>query len=97
MRYLRLSQSSNFAPHDDHVADYMRHEGNASNDLRRLWKWIEIVRVKAWDRGLDADDQVAWREGEAVWHGMLGPDPARNGLIGRGVRKVARMFRSSSQ
>ncbi len=95
--YLRLSQKFAFAPHDDLVADYLRHEANASNDLRQLWKWIEIVRVKAWDHGLDADEQVAWREGEAVWHAMLGPDPERKGLIGRAVRRAARMLRPSSR
>lgn len=91
--YLRLSRKHPFASHDHVVADYVKHEANASNDLHRLWKWIEVVRAREWERGLDPDDQLAWHEGEAVWERMLGPDPAKERLIGRAVRKGARTLR----
>jgi glycosyltransferase involved in cell wall biosynthesis len=91
--YLRLSRKLPFASHDHVVADYVKHEGNASNDLHRLWKWIEVVRARELERGLDSGDELAWREGEAVWERMLGPDPAKERLVGRAVRKVARMLR----
>ena len=91
--YLRLGRKFPFAAHDHVVADYVKHEGNASNDLHRLWKWIEVVRAREWERGLDPDDQIAWREGEAVWERMLGPDPAKERLIGRAVRRSARALR----
>ena len=88
--YLRLSRAFAFASHDTVVADYVRHQGNASNDLRRLWKWIEVVRAKELQRGLDRDDELAWREGESVWESMLGQDPAKAGLIRRAARRLAR-------
>jgi glycosyltransferase involved in cell wall biosynthesis len=94
--YLRLSRGFAFASHDHLVADYVRHGCNASNDLRQLWKWIEVVRAKELARGLGAEDWLAWREGEAVWERMLGPDPRRAGMAGRAVGKVARMLRRSS-
>jgi glycosyltransferase involved in cell wall biosynthesis len=93
--FLRLSQRFHFASHDHGVADYVKHDNNASNDLRRLWTWIEVVRAKAWDRGLEADDEAAWRKGEAVWQGMLGPDPARTGWIRRAARKLVGLLRNS--
>lgn len=91
--YLRLSRRFPFAAHDHVVADYVKHEGNASNDLHRLWKWIEVVRARELERGLDSGDQLAWREGEAVWKRMLGPDPAKERLAGRAGRRVARTLR----
>jgi glycosyltransferase involved in cell wall biosynthesis len=91
--YLRLSRKFPFAAHDHVVADYVKHEGNTSNDLHRLWKWIEVVRARELERGLDADDQLAWREGEAVWERMLGPDPAKQRLVDRAGRRLARTLR----
>jgi glycosyltransferase involved in cell wall biosynthesis len=91
--YLRLSRTLPFASHDHVVADYVKHEANASNDLHRLWKWIEVVRAREWKRGLDPDDQLAWREGEAVWERMLGPDPAKERLVARAAQRGAGMLR----
>jgi len=90
--YLRLSRIFPFASHDAIVADYIRHGGNSSNDLHRLWKWIEVVRANERQRGLERDDELAWREGERVWESMLGPDPAKAGLIDRAARKLARVL-----
>lgn len=92
--YLRLSRHFQFASHQTIVADYIRHKENASNDLHRLWKWIQIVRDRERMRGLDAQGERAWREGEQVWERMLGPDQA-NGLLKRAALKVARMARLS--
>jgi glycosyltransferase involved in cell wall biosynthesis len=94
--YLRLSRVFPFAPHDRVVADYVRHADNASNDLRRLWKWIEVVRAKERARGLSPGDEVTWREGEEVWESMLGPNPAKTRLIDRAARRVVRVLRRSS-
>jgi hypothetical protein len=94
--YLRLSRVFAFASHDNLVADYVRHADNASNDLNRLWKWIEVVRAKERARGLSPEDEVAWYEGERVWESMLGPNPAKARFIGRAARRVARMLRRSS-
>lgn len=91
--YLRLSRLYPFFSHDHVVADYIRHRGNASNDLHRLWKWIEVVRARERDRGLDADDEIAWREGESTWARLLGPDPGEPHLVNRGARKVGRLVR----
>lgn len=91
--YLRLSRAFPFTTHDGLVADYVRHGRNASNDLHRLWKWIEIVRAREWERGLDAEGQRAWREGEQIWERMLGPDPGPNHLIARAKRKLECMLR----
>jgi glycosyltransferase involved in cell wall biosynthesis len=91
--YLRLSRKLPFASHDDLVADYVKHEANASNDLHRLWKWIEVVRTREWERGLDPEDQLAWREGGTVWERMLGPDPAKERPAVRAGRRVARTLR----
>lgn len=90
--YLRLSRHLSFATHAGVVADYVRHGSNASNDLPELWKWIEAVRAKEWERGLDAEGRLAWKDGERVWNAMLGPDPSRRPLIERAARKVARGF-----
>jgi glycosyltransferase involved in cell wall biosynthesis len=94
--YLRLSRAFPFASHDRLVADYIRHSSNASNDLHRLWKWIEVVRAKERDRGLDAEDEVAWREGEAVWESLVGRDPAKARLVDRAACGLVRLLRPSS-
>ena len=91
--YLRLSRGFPFASHGAVVADYVRHESNSSNDLYRLWKWIEVVRAKELERGLEAEDQLAWNEGVQVWRSMLGPKPGRRSMAGRVARKLARLVR----
>ena len=88
--YLRLSRVHPFACHDHVVADYA---GNASNDLHRLWKWIEVVQARERERGLDAEDRLAWSEGDGVWERMLGPDPGRSNRVGRAARKLGQLLR----
>ena len=87
--YLRLSRDHPFATHPNLVADYVRHDLNASSNVPELRKWIEAVRAKEWDRGLDAQDQQAWREGEELWRARV-PDPKPRSLIERAARKAAR-------
>jgi glycosyltransferase involved in cell wall biosynthesis len=95
--YLRLSRAFPFASHDRLVADYLKHSSNASNDLHRLWKWIEVVRANEWDRGLDPEDEVAWHEGEAVWESLVGRNPAKARLVDRAASRLARLLRPSSR
>jgi glycosyltransferase involved in cell wall biosynthesis len=87
--YLRLSRDHPFASHSNMVADYVRHDLNASSNLPELRKWIAVVRAKEWDRGLDSEDRQAWLEGEALWRSRI-PDPKPRSLIERTVRKAAR-------
>jgi glycosyltransferase involved in cell wall biosynthesis len=94
--YLRLSRAFPFASHDRLVADYVRHSSNASNDLHRLWKWIEVVRANEWDRGLDAGDEAAWREGEGVWESLVGRNPGKARLVDRAASRLVRLLRPSS-
>ena len=89
--YLRLSRKFPFASHPNIVADYVRHDSNASNDVPELRKWIEVVRSKEWERGLDPEDQQAWREGVAIWQDRV-PDPTPRSGAERAARKVARMI-----
>lgn len=91
--YLRLSRAFPFATHDCLVADYVRHGSNASNDVDRLWKWIEAVRQKEWARGLDAASQLAWSEGEGIWRSLVGPVPGPMPLWRRAGRKAAGLVR----
>lgn len=91
--YLRLARAFPFAAHDSLVADYVRHDANASNDLSELWKWIEVVRAREWERGLDGEDQLAWDEGEEAWRSMLGPKPAERSVLGRAARRLAELVR----
>lgn len=88
--YLRLSRQWRFATHPNIVADYVRHSDNVSNDVAKLWDWIEIVRQKEKARGLDPGDELAWREGLGVWVRMLGPDPRKRNMIDRLARGAAR-------
>jgi glycosyltransferase involved in cell wall biosynthesis len=89
--YLRLSRKFPFASHPNIIADYVRHDSNASNAVRELRKWIEVVRSKEWDRGLGPEDRQAWQEGEALWRERI-PDPVPRSAIERSARKVARLM-----
>ena len=91
--YLRLSRRFPFASHGTLVADYVRHDANASNDLSELWKWIEVVREKEKERGLDAEDKIAWGEGEQVWRSMLGPKPGGRSVLGSAARRLGQLVR----
>lgn len=90
--YLRLSRSFPFAAHPAVVADYVKHGANASDDLPELKKWIEIVRAKERERGLGADDERAWREGEDLWRRTLDPNRKPMPLIERAARKAVRLM-----
>jgi glycosyltransferase involved in cell wall biosynthesis len=87
--FLRLSRKYSFASHPEIVADYVRHDANATRDIRELRRWIAAVRSKEWERGLDIGGQEAWREGEAIWRQRV-PDPVRRSLFERLARKAAR-------
>jgi glycosyltransferase involved in cell wall biosynthesis len=89
--YLRLSRKFPFASHPNIIADYVRHDSNASNSVPELRRWIEVVRRKEWDRGLDADDRQAWREGEGIWRIRV-PDPMPRSGMERAARKAARVI-----
>lgn len=92
--YLRLSRRFPFAAHGTIVAEYVKHESNASNNLHELWKWIEVVRTREWGKGLDEDGQRAWHEGEQMCRATLDPDqPVARGLVQRAVGKAARLLR----
>jgi glycosyltransferase involved in cell wall biosynthesis len=90
--YLRLARRYSFAAYDTPVADYVKHGANASNDLPRLRKWIEIVRAREWNRGLDPDGQLAWHEGEQVWREMLDIDPKPRSPVRNALTRLKRAF-----
>lgn len=92
--YLRLSRRHPFAAHSKAVAQYLKHDGNMSNDLSKLNYWIEAVRAKEWERGLDDAGQRAWYDGIELWRETLDPVPKpRTSLFARIVRKIARASR----
>lgn len=95
--YLRLSRDFTFASHPVIVADYVRHDANASSDVAELRRWIEAVRTKEWHRGLDAEGRRAWQEGEQLWRVRV-PDPTPRSAVHRAARwaakRVMRPFRS---
>lgn len=91
--YLRLSRCFPFAWHRKTVADYMKHAGNASNDVAELKKWIEVVRTKEWDRGLDDGGRLAWKEGEDIWRSNFESNTMAPSLAARVVRRAARLLR----
>ena len=90
--YLRLSRDFPFAAHANIVADYVRHDDNASNDVQELRRWIDVVRAKEWERGLDAAGRDAWREGIELWR-LRVPDPVERSPLERAARKAARFVR----
>jgi len=87
--FLRLSREHPFASHANIVAEYFRHGSNASRDVPKLRRWIEVVRSMEWERGLDSEDRRAWHEGEQIWRARV-PDPVRRSRIERAARKAAR-------
>jgi len=89
--YLRLSRSYAFHAFGTPVADYVKHESNASNDLPMLMRWIEAVREKEKGRGLDPDDEQAWLDGRRIWREMLGID--NRWSMRRAVKRFARSAR----
>ena len=91
--YLRLSRHLRFASHPTIIADYVRHGANASSDVPELRKWIEVVRAKERDRGLDAEDERVWRDGERLWRERV-PDPLPRSPARRAARRAARLLRS---
>ncbi len=91
--FLRLARKHPFASHPGKVALYVRHATNMSHDLSRLKYWIEVVRDKERERGLDAQQQAAWEEGRDVWASFY---PERS-LTGRFRASLKRLGRSARQ
>ena len=89
--YLRLSRSHAFAAHPSIVAHYVLHEGNMSNDVRELKRWMGVVREKERDRGLNDDELKAWRQGGSALHAIY-PEATLQGFVGRAFRKFSRYF-----
>lgn len=90
--YLRLSRRHPFAAHSKVVAQYVKHDTNMSNSRAALKHWIEVVRAKEWERGLDSEGQRAWHEGVELWRETLDPiQKPRPSLFLRAVRKAARV------
>ena len=87
--YLRLSRSHAFAAHPNIVAHYVLHEGNMSNDVRELKRWMGVVREKERERGLDADELKAWGQGGSALHAIY-PEATLQGFVGRAFRKFSR-------
>ena len=87
--YLRLSRSHAFAAHPNIVAHYVLHEGNMSNDVRELKRWMGVVRAKERDRGLDETELHAWRQGGSALRAIY-PEPNLKGLVARAFRKLTR-------
>ena len=91
--YLRLSRHYPFGSHPKLVARYVKHGTNMSADAGELGKWIDVVRAKEWERGLDAAGQRAWHEGEELCRQTLDPAPAQQvPLARRALRKGARLL-----
>jgi glycosyltransferase involved in cell wall biosynthesis len=91
--YLRLSRRFPFAAHPNVVACYVKHGTNMSGDLAELKKWIDVVRRKEWERGLDAAGQRAWHEGEALCRETLNPvHIPQVSIVERALRKGARLI-----
>ena len=87
--YLRLSRSHPFAAHRNIVAQYILHEGNMSNDVRELKRWMGVVREKERARGLNDDEFEAWRRGGSALHAIY-PEATLLGFVGRAFRKFIR-------
>ena len=80
--YLRLSREFPFVAHGQLVACYTRHRRNTTNDVPRMRRGIEVVRLRELERGLAAEEMAAWEEGAAVIaaaYPMLGQRLARHG------------------
>jgi glycosyltransferase involved in cell wall biosynthesis len=90
--YLRLSRRFPFAAHPTLVAEYVKHDSNMSNAMADLKHWIEVVRAKEWERGLDSKGQRAWHDGIELWRETLDRTPKpRKSVIFRALRKAARV------
>ena len=90
--YLRLSRRYPFAAHPKLVARYVKHDSNMSNAVEDLKYWIEVVRAKEWERGLDSEGQRAWHEGIELWREAFDPTPRpRKSLVVRAFRKAVRL------
>jgi len=90
--YLRLSRRFPFAAHNNKVAQYVRHESNMSNSVADLKHWIDVVRDKEWERGLDGEGQRAWHDGEELWRETLeGTSKTPPTLASRAIRKAVRL------
>ena len=89
--YLRLSRSHPFAAHPNIVAHYVLHQGNMSNDVQELKRWMGVVRAKELDRGLGEDDLRAWRQGGSALRAIY-PDATLKALAARAFRKFIRYF-----
>jgi glycosyltransferase involved in cell wall biosynthesis len=89
--YLRLSRHYPFASHNTLVAHYVKHDANMSNSVTELKGWIEVVRGREWERGLDEEGQRAWREGLQIWRNAFDPRPEpKRSILMRAFRKAAR-------
>lgn len=99
--YLRVSRRFPFATHRNVIAEYLKHDAGWSANVEGVKHWIEVIRAKEWDRGLDAEDRIAWHEGELVWRQAFdrsqnqSPDPDQRQLsLGkRIIRRAARHLR----
>ena len=87
--FLRLSRECPFASHPGKVALYVRHATNMSNDVVQLKHWIDVVRDKERERGLDAEQQAAWDEGRDVWASFY-PERSRGGRFGDALKRLSR-------
>ena len=88
---LRLSRSNSFAAHPNIVARYVLHEGNMSNNVAEMKSWMEVVRAKERDRGLEKDELKAWRDGGSALDAIY-PEPTLRGSSRRAYRKVLRLI-----
>jgi hypothetical protein len=89
--YLRLSRSHQFAAHPNVVAHYVLHEGNMSNVVEELKRWMGVVRAKELERGLNEQELPAWRQGGRALRTIY-PEPGFRSLVARAFRKFIRYF-----
>jgi hypothetical protein len=63
-----------------------------SNSVADLKHWIDVVRDKEWERGLDGEGQRAWHDGEELWRETLeGTSKTPPTLASRAIRKAVRL------
>jgi len=90
--YLRLSRTHPFAAHDETVARYRKHDANMSADETKLRWWIDEVRRRECERGLNPSELRAWSQGPEVWDRYY-PAPGRLSRPERIRRKLSRALR----
>ena len=90
--FLRLARQHPFATHPGKVALYVRHKTNMSNDIGLLKHWIDVVRDKERERGLNAEQQVAWDQGREIWASFY-PERSATGGIRGALKRIARFAR----